>query len=1044
MKQVVLFFVQRKISALMLFLVIFLAGIFSIQHIPTSLMPSAETQGITISIKYPGQSPWRIERLITKPVENAIGPIGGISEILSSSRDDESKIYVMFQAGVRMKYKSFEIRDRIEPVRSNFPRDVQEPAIYMHTNDNSPSVILHVTSDVYSLNELREITELKLKKQVERVNGVSEIMIGGGTRREIQVRVRPGRLLSHGLTLQHVMDCLQQNNFVSPGGTLSNTETYGKDFSIMMNGRFQSIDDIRNTPVLSASSGSPVLLKDIARISDYSGKKESIARVNGKEHVSLYIFKTSTANPVTVSQHIRKLLSNRNIDNLTISTGYDQAEYISKAVKNLMTSCVLGILLAVIVLFIFLRRIEITLPIIIAIPFSLLVVCCYLYFSGKSFNVITLSGLAIAAGLVVDNSIIVLENIQKHVAGVRSPTGNSIADASYSVFKALLASTLTSICIFIPVILFRDAYKSIYGELAGTVIVALLASFAVSITLLPSLFSFLSDNTFQKITAHARKGYIHVRAIFPCSALWKLPFINPGPQSPVYTVKKRMMQLYKRIPSYESTLLLCFQNSKKYAIRGIILVILTVIIGGTGIKKGNLSINDSRDIMATLEMPSGTSLEATSKKAVLLESRFEQIENVTDVSVKVEKSSADFVIKTHHTADKKSTTKLLKTSTRDITNGSVFFQQDDSSGYSDSIDMEISGPNINVIRDITRRLAAAINPWHGIEDVILRFKEKRPELHIMIDRDKTAATGLSMAQAGSVIRNSLYGPVATKFIDRHEVDIRAELDIDDKNKIHQLAGIHLPVPEDKQVPLGAVAGFNTTTGLNMIWRKNKVRMEALTVNHDGLDMQSLVNRIQNTVDTMNIPSGYHVSFGQSIEKFTSSQQSIRISILLAILLVYMVTAAVFESITLPLLVITAIPFSAIMVILTMALTGLSLNFSTGMGFVVLIGIVVNNAIVLIDTYQVNLTDNTITKENIITLSRSRVRPVMMTTLTTTLGMLPLLFTSQGSTLWQGFALTIITGLTGATVLVLFVIPVGYYYLKKSPQRPRDTEKNVRV
>ena len=486
----------------------------------------------------------------------------------------------------------------------------------------------------------------------------------------------------------------------------------------------------------------------------------------------------------------------------------------------------------------------------------------------------------------------------------------------------------------------------------------------------------------------------------------------------------------------------CFKNINKLAITGAALVCITIVASITCIESGNMAINQNRDIMVTLEMPSGSSLEATSEKAGILEKQFKNVTHVKNVSVKIEPSSADFIIKTEDDAEKGSIVARLKQEAASIHDASVIFRDDAPSGYTNSVELEVTGPDIDTIRRITRKLASSIHALQGIEDVILHFKEKRPELHIMVDRPKSASTGISAAQTGSFIRNALFGPVATKYIDSHEVDVRATLDLGNRNDISQLPFIKLPTADNKWVPLGAVTRIKKTTSINSIWRKNRQRMQALTVYHHDLDLETLVHRIEKEIERIQIPEEYHISFGKSIEKYRSSQKSIRISIALAILLVYMVTASVFESLTLPFLVILSIPLSAVIVAWTMIVTGISLTFSTGMGLVVLIGIVVNNAIVLIDTYEVNLAGKDITIKSIIELSRSRLRPVIMTTLTTTLGMLPLLFSSQGSSLWQGFALTIITGLAGATVLVLFVIPVGYYYLKRSTQRPREKEENA--
>ncbi len=1020
MEKFISFFIQRKITTLMFFLVVIILGLVSFTRLPTALMPGTDKKGLTISVRYPGQSPWRIERIISKPIEEAISGVGGIYSMTALSKEGEAKIYVTFEDDVDMKYKTLELREKIDPVRAYFPRDVDEPEIYGYSPDEKPIMIISMKSETVPIREQRELAEKRLKKIFQRVEGVSEINIGGGVRREIEVSVHDDRLITRGIGYDKISGRIQESNFSLPAGIIGEEEEY----SILIDEKYKSIEDIKNTTLYSSKNGSVVLLKEMADIKDYAGKHEDISRIDGTPNVSLYIQKTGSAGVMDVAKALRSELKNIKLKDVELKITYDQSEYIKIAIDNLVTSCIFGILLASIILYLFFRSIRNSIPVLLAIPFSLITVFIYMYFNKMSINVISLSGLAIAAGMVVDNGIVVLENINTSVKDKSNTSPSELCSkGSFEMARAIFASTLTTVCIFIPIILFSGKTQSLYSDMAGAVIVALIASFFLAITMIPSLTSLLLEKKDVKIGSHLKERLQELILKLLC----KLP---------AKKIQDRIKSLYgplreraKKLPSYEQIMEGAFNREKKIYIALTLLFIIALFLT-TIMKKGYMDPLMRNEIYASVELPSGTNLNETSIIVSKIEKILKEHKSVSEVSSKVEKWHADLIIKIDKKSDKTAIIKTLKTTLQaekslNRDKAFVFFQEDRSSESSKELDIEITGPEIEKIRKIAKDLAARIGTLNGVDDVVLRFKEGRPEYDIEISSKKSALTGLSSGEIGDYVRNALFGPVSSKYLDMGEVDIRTRMKVDEKKAFDTIPSLRVVSADGKAIPLSEVAEFKETTGITTIWRKDKSRMESITVKLNDSDIETFAVKVEEEAMKLNLPTDYHIEFGESLKKMKESKKEMIIGVILAVLLVYMVIAGIFESLLLPLVVLISIPLAVIGVLLTLMIAGKTLNLPVYMGMIILVGIVVNNAIVLIDTIEKKKNIGTIDDTVIIEASKSRIRPILMTTLTTVFGLAPLLFGGEGSSMWQGFALTVIIGMLFSTVFVLVIIPLVY-------------------
>lgn len=1045
MRSFIDFFIRKRITTIMAFCAVIIFGCISLVRIPSALMPPTEKKGVTISVRYPGQSPWRIERLIVIPIEEAISMVGGIESIVAACKEGEAKLYVTFAEGVDMKYKTVQLREKIDPVRAGFPRDVDEPEIYGSSGDDRPVMIITLRSASMSINALRELAEKRYKKLFERVEGVSEVAVGGGVKREIEIAVLENRLVSHGISFDRVMKAIQMNNFTIPAGTVGSRSEH----SLLIDGKYKSLDDIRNTPILATKAGSPVLIGDIAVVNDYAGRREELSRINGTENVSIYIMKVGTANAIQVSEQVRSVVGGLTDGRLTVDITYDQAEFIKRAIHNLTESCIIGIVLASIVLFAFFRSAREALPVMLAIPFSILPVFIYLYFRGMSLNVISLSGLALAAGMVVDSGIVVLDAINKRRSaaivtkgtrgrpGAPEPIVDTCREATAIVARPIFASTVTSVCIFVPLSLFGGKNMGLYRDMAGSVIVALVSSFFIALTLIPLAASYCIGYDSKRLS---RIGLLRSAGTI-ARRFKKLSRVARALRAG-HAVAGAVKQRTKSLPPYGVTIHRLFNNRKILTI-AIVLFLAVLVFLSSFLKEEFLEPLESNEIYATVELPSGTSLDETARITESVEKTVRGERAIRELSSKVEKGHADLIMKLDDGTNKLKIIDALKKRLAGTTEAFVFFQEERSSESSRELDLEITGPDVAKIREIARDLSQRLSTVGGIDDVVLRFKEGRPAIEVIIDSKKAMETGLSSGTIGDFVRSSLFGPVSSKFVDVAEVDMRCRMLVDEAALIDRLPQLKVISGNGKAIPLGEVASFKRTEAISTVSRKDRQRMETITVKLGPHDIRTFVKKADRIIAGIQMPAEYHVNYGDSLKNLFASKKEMLLAIVLAVILVYMVVASIFESFLVPLIVLAAIPLSLIGVLFAMIAFGRSFNISVYMGMIILVGIVVNNAIVLIDAMEKKrLAGERHDLNGVISIARLRIRPIAMTTLATSLGLLPLLFGGSGGSLWRGFALTVIAGISVSGILVLYIIPVAYHVVINRSQLSKSVAKSV--
>jgi HAE1 family hydrophobic/amphiphilic exporter-1 len=996
------YFVTHTITTLMIFCGIMATGFFAFTSLPSSLLPDVGNYDITIVVRYPGQSPYKIEEIITNPLEDAISTIGGIEKIISSSNDTESRIYIILEKDANLQFKVYEIHEKIEPIRATFPNDVNEPEIYLQGNDYSPIMVIGLSSTQYSLNKLRDIAEGVYKKDIERIEGVSQVEIGGGNKREIHVTVDNNYCVAHNMPLQHITEQIQKNNFINSLGILHDPMN---DYTMRLKSRFFTLDEIKNLKIVS-TGGLSTRLGQIAHVTDYAGSQDSVSRYNVLDQVSLYIYKTSTANPVDVSQRIISVLPQCSIPGVTAHVTYNSAEEIQTALHNLYMSCIAGIILTMLVIYIFLKNIQATIAVIIAIPFSFMVIAIYLFSGDATLNVITLSAIAIATGMVVDNSIIVIEKIFSH-SKAKPISDEHIISSTQQVARALIASSLTTIVIFIPILLLKTKSTALFIQLAGTVIVAIVASLVVAIIFVPwclRITSLLPLHSFQ--ISWIRQLIPHIQYVTVVT--WFLT-----------NCKK-----YISITHTNSILECCFKNQRK--LYGIILLAITItVIPISKTTVEDISFTDQNKLFARLEMPSGSSLQATSQAALYIEKQMQHIKSINTISTRIQQEHAEFIIDTDGAID----SEMIKRRLQLPSDTSLIFTSTGGT-IPNKIEVIIKGRDVPVIRQLAYTFAAQLQTTSAVEDIIYHFKDERPEVLIQFDRIKCAYTGIPIAYAGNYIRNLFYGPVITKYIDDREVDVRIR---DNHYTVNEINDIVLPL-DNRSVPLKNIATVTTSNIVTTVWHYDKMRSETISI-VPKVPLYKMEKILHNTIQQISLPDGYYIEYDNT---FTQHKQSITymvIYVCIAIALVYMVIASIFESFILPWIIMLSVPIAWIWALWALFIFNIQCNLSTIMGFVVLTGIVVNNSILLIDSYMQKIKTSRqmrlLLLKDYQTINQHRSKPMLITTITTVSGLLPLVISSGGSHLWQGFAVTVIAGLCGSFVCILIITPIVFNAYQKN-------------
>jgi HAE1 family hydrophobic/amphiphilic exporter-1 len=1005
--------IRRPIGTLMITLVVIVLGVFGLRNLSIDLLPDITYPLVKIQANYPGVSPEQIEDSITKPIERQVATVDNVEYVSSTSSEGLSLLDVNFKYGTDMDVALQDVMAKIDFTIRDLPTDAERPFAFKADPQQLPIMDYAVSSKKRNLIELREWLEDNLQDQLAKIAGVASVGITGGLTREIQVHIEPERLSAYGLTFDNVVNILNRENLELPGGRV----TAGKrEYIVRTMGRYPTVKLIEEI-VVKATDNGVVYLKDLAQVKDLHEEQRIFTRLNGEPAVDMSIRKQSGANTVKIAKQVEKELARlKNIipSDIKISLVTNQADYISASIGNVGSTAISGGILAIFVVFFFLASIRRTLIISIAIPISIIATFLMVYLGRLTLNIMSLGGLVLGVGMLVDNAIVVLENISRH----QRESEDAIASASAGtreVGLAVSASTLTTLVAFLPFLLITGLAALFFRELILTIAFSITVSLVVALTIVPMLTAqfFKGDS--------AQKG--------------------------------RLVKLSDRIFSkisagYRVILRWCISHT--WVILPAFIVIFVASLGLVRFLGSEFlpQMDDGR-ISIRVTTPSGIALEETDKIMRRIESIVATfpVESYLTVTGALVKSSGTTEDPTRSGIDiqlidmkqrKASTAEIMnqlrgKIAKADIPNAQIKVTRATikgihKTGGTSDVDIKLRGLDLTTLSNLARQVVGRIRDIEGLVNVDTTIEYAKPELQIIVDRTRAAQYGLNVSQVAQSIRTAVNGTVATQLIEKdREYDIRVQLSPESIASVQDVENIPLLPASSTAVYVKDVAQVTEAFGPVQITRENQIRQVEVTADVAGRTVGKVVSDIQTALADLNLPEGYFLEHGGEAETMKETTGSLGIVLALAIFLVYVVMAVQFESLLSPLIIMFTLPLSLIGVILGLYLTKTPIGATVGLGVIMLAGIVVNNAIVLVNYIEILRRDQGMEcKEAILQAGPVRLRPILMTAFTTIMGLLPLsLGIGEGTETLQPLAVAVIGGLLVSTFLTLLVIPSLY-------------------
>ena len=1077
------FSLRRRVTVIMCTVAVFIFGSVAFTRLPINLLPDISYPSLTIETRLSGAAPGEVESLISRPVEEAVGVVTGVTRLISVSRPGLSQVTLEFGWGRNMDFASIDVREKLDLV--TLPRDADKPVILRFDPANDPIVRLSLTGGS-NLYQLRYVAEEVLKKDLESTEGVAAIKVNGGYEEEIQVRIDAGKLSLLGVNIQDVNDKLRRENINQAGGSLYEREAR---YLVRSRNEFRDLEDIMETVLISVD-GRNVTMADVAEVVRGHKKREVITRFNGEEAVELALYKEGDANTVTVARHIDRRLAKVKEElpeGIEVVKGVDQSRFIQASVDQVVNNALIGGLIAVVVLLFFLKDLASTVIIGLAIPVSIVATFFLMYQTGTTMNIMSLGGLALGVGMLVDNAIVVLESIFKRRERGEEPMQAALGGAS-EVGRAVIASTLTTVAVFAPVVFVEGIAAQLFRDQALTVSFSLLASLVVSLTLIPMASALVRVGPAAKGTTSAERyvdyqlassaaAYSPGRTVVePASVPEQNPRTRFGRALHGTFVKAPAMAIFGivwllglilKVVSFLlrpfawtfdaalSALSNAYRPVLRWSLhaRGIVLLLaLLAMLGAISIGRG-LGVDliptfSQGEFSFRVELPEGTPLEVTDRYMEGIQSVLADDPTVDTYSVIV--GGAGLSLTSTGTEGENTSrlqVRMKPSATRDqeqlvidrlrerleMSGLARFeFERPTYFTFRTPIEVELYGDKLEELQLSSIGLKRDLEAVPGLVDVKSSLQVGNPELQVTFNRARLSNLGLDLFDVAGTVRNKIQGEVATRFLEGdREIDILVRSVEMGRASIEDVADMIVGQKEGVPIYLKSVADVKLTEGPSEIRRIGQKRAIVIAGSLSGRDMAAVAADVRGAIRAQPFPMGVTAGLSGQEEEMQRSLRSLLMAMALAIFLVYLVMASQFESFIHPFVVIFTVPLGAIGAILALWATGGTINVVALIGAVMLAGIVVNNAIVLIDTVNQKREAGMPREEALLEAGQSRLRPVLMTSSTTILGLTPMAIgLGEGAELRAPLAITVIGGLTVATVLTLIVIPVLYTLLDR--------------
>ncbi len=1009
--------VKRPVTIIMFMLIIILLGSVSLTRLPIDLFPNMEIPVSVVVTEYPGVGPQEIEKLITNPIEGAVSTVENIDQVTSTTTEGRSIIIAQFKYGTDMNFASLQMREKIDMIKRMFPTEVGAPMVLKIDLTAMPIEQLTLSAKNADLAELQSIAENTIKPRLERVKGAASVTVTGGYKNKVDIKTHQEALKGYGLNLDTLAKLIGAENFNAPGGQVQKGT---QDLTIRTTGEFQSVDEIKDL-LIPLPGGGQVRLKDIAEVGLVHTELTSITRTNGKQSVSISIQKQSGTNTVKVATDIHTAIQElkKEYPDLSLDTVMDQSIYIKQSINTVVREALLGGILALVVLFIFFHNLRTTFITATAIPIALMTTFAVLYFMGISINMMTLGGLSLAMGRLVDGNIVALENIYRHRMAGYSKEEAAIKGVK-EIGMAIVASTLTTVSVFLPIVFVQGITATLFRALALTVSLSLLASLLVSLTLVPALSAKLMK---AEEIPEGRKG---IRGAFD-------------------SFSRGFDRLFTRIESAYRKFLHYALFHRKTVVGISILLFLLSAASALTLGAEFMPASDSGQLTVQVKLPDGAKLQETDSLVAQVEKKLEGILELKTAFTQIG-TSGGFSVGGDTTnignvnvqlTDLKSRQRSvdqvadqLRMLTKDIPGAEFNVTVTSNSislGSSSPIDIVIKGDDFEQLKKIGNDFKTSVASVEGTREVKTSLTEGVPEVNIKIDRKNAVQYGLTAAQISQAVKGTLSGTTATRYrYEGKEINVVVSGDKMFRTSIPNLEQTPIPTAQGISVPLSQVAQVTLDRGPVMIDRSRQTRVVHITSQLINRDLNSVTKDIQAKLAVYQMPEGYTYELGGQNKELTDSFKDLGLAMVLAIILVYMILASQFESLLHPFTIILSLPMGFSGGMLGLFITRKSINVPAFIGLILLIGIVVSNAIVLVDYINKRRERGENREEAIENAGPIRLRPILMTTLATVLGLIPMaLGIGEGSETMAPMAVVVIFGISLSTVSTLLLVPVIY-------------------
>lgn len=1076
--------IKRPVTVWMFTFAVMLFGLVGLSRLAVNLLPELSYPTLTVRTNYTGAAPAEIEQLITKPVEEAVGVVKGLRKISSVSKAGQSDVLLEFEWDVAMDITSLEVREKLDLIR--LPLDVQKPLILKFNPSLDPIIRLGLqTSDnsVAGLTQLRTFAEYDVKRQLESLLGVASVKLGGGLEQEYQVVIDQHKLAQLNLSSQEIINRINAENINVSAGKLIEGNT---QYLVRTLNQFTNINQIGEL-VVYRENDQIITLNDIATIVDGYKERTDVTRINAVEAVELAIYKEGDANTVQVANLINKKLDAINEmlgDRYQLTVVYDQSTFISNAISEVKSAAIIGGLLAMFILYLFLQSITPTLIISLSIPVSVIATFNMMYGNGISLNIMSLGGIALATGLLVDNAIVVLENIARY-----KEQGLSVVEAARKGTKevsgAIIASTLTTLAVFVPLIFVEGVAGQLFADQAMTVAFALVASLGVALTLIPMLASRQSSKAIVEEKNKGEVGNVQQRISFKAltwtkkiSIILSFPFKVIFILSPMFITRILLLSFHgvAKVTSFVMKPLtasfnyifeqfaLVYKSSLAVALKhGVITLLLSVVFAGSSfliLPKIGVELLPplaQGEFYLDLELAPGTPLAVTDSTINKIAKQLETDDRIkstysltgrgslmTSSAAKGGEHQARLQVMLHDSEDETQVMADIRQSTRKLVGATTQLNQPELFTFSKPISIELASYDLDLLSTYSKQLTILMEKDSQFVDVANSLRKGQPELAIHFNQQKIARLGLNAPDIAQLVAVKVGGNIASKYtlLDR-KIDILVRSDEKQRDSIDDLRELVVNPNDDFPITLASISDIVETVGPAQINRINQQRVAVITANIAIGDQNSALVKANELIAQLKLPLTVIPTFGGQSEEMEQSFNSMLMALTLAVFLVYLVMASQFESLLQPLLILFSVPLAGVGSVYGLYLFGSNISVIVFIGLIMLAGIVVNNAIVLLDRIN-QLREQGLDKESSIKqAAQSRLRPIIMTTLTTALGLLPMaLGMGEGAELRTPMAITVISGLVCSTLLTLIVLPVLYKLFDNKKFNTQAVEENV--